>query len=159
MAILAGTNTIMDDDPQLNVRDWTGKNPTRIILDRNNRIPENYYVKNQKIKSIILTEKANLTNLENFLFEKVEFDNNLPFTIMEVLYHKNLQSVIIEGGTQTIQMFINTGLWDEARVFKGQALFNEGIKAPVLHATAAERHTITDDELLIFRNHGKYNNI
>lgn len=159
MAILAGTNTVINDNPKLDVRDWTGQNPTRIILDRTDRIPKSYFVKNQKIKSIILTEKTNLPNLENFLFEKVDFDSTLPHAVMEVLHRHNLQSVIIEGGRQTLQMFIDSGLWDEARVFKGQTLFHEGIQAPVLHATAAERHTLINDELLIFRNHGEYNNI
>ncbi|RYJ45712.1 bifunctional diaminohydroxyphosphoribosylaminopyrimidine deaminase/5-amino-6-(5-phosphoribosylamino)uracil reductase RibD [Flavobacterium beibuense] len=153
MSILAGTNTVMDDNPKLDVRDWTGPNPTRIILDRNNRIPGSYFVKNQKINTIILTEKTNLPNLGNFLFEKIDFNESLPRQITQVLYQHNIQSVIIEGGRQTLQTFIDYGLWDEARVFKGETLFHEGIKAPVLNATAAKRYTVLNDELLIFRNH------
>ncbi|MUV03139.1 bifunctional diaminohydroxyphosphoribosylaminopyrimidine deaminase/5-amino-6-(5-phosphoribosylamino)uracil reductase RibD [Flavobacterium rakeshii] len=153
MAILAGTTTVLDDNPKLDVRDWTGNNPTRIILDRKNRISDNYFVKKQKINTIILTEKENLPNLGNFLFEKINFDSNLPQTIANVLYNHNLQSVIIEGGRQTLQTFIDANLWDEARVFKGKTLFHEGIKAPALQATAKEKYFVLNDELLIFRNH------
>jgi diaminohydroxyphosphoribosylaminopyrimidine deaminase/5-amino-6-(5-phosphoribosylamino)uracil reductase len=159
MAILAGTQTVLDDNPQLDARDWTGPNPVRIVLDRNNRIPDTYFVKNNKIKTIILTEKANLTNLENCLYEKITFNESLPATIAEVLYRHNLQSVIIEGGRQTLQTFIDSGLWDEARIFKGETIFHEGIKAPVLHATLSERQAIINDELLIFRNYGECNYI
>lgn len=159
MAILVGTNTVIHDNPKLDARDWKGKNPIRVVLDRTNRIPDDYFVKNQKIKSIILTEITNLPNLENFHIEKIAFNESLTHNILEVLYRHNLQSVIVEGGRQTLQMFIDAGIWDEARVFKGQTLFYEGIPAPVLCATEAERHNIRNDELLIFRNHGEHYNI
>ena len=87
------------------------------------------------------------------------YNERLAFNILKVLYHHNLQSVIVEGGRQTLQMFIDAGIWDEVRVFKGQTLFYEGIPAPVLCATEAERHNIMNDELLIFRNHGEHYNI
>lgn len=153
MAILAGTTTVLDDNPSLDVRDWTGKNPVRVILDRSNRIPCEYSVKNNKINTIVLTETLNLTNLENCLFENVPFNSNLPHSIADVLYRHNLQSVIIEGGRQTLQSFIDLGLWDEARIFKGTLKFQEGIPAPIIHATLSERQAIIDDELLIFRNY------
>lgn len=156
MAILAGTQTIIDDNPSLDTRDWTGSNPVRIVLDRTNRIPDTYTVKKNKIKTIVLTETMNLTNLENCLYENVLFDNNLPNSVMEILYRHNLQSVIIEGGRQTLQTFIDKGLWDEARVFKGTINFHEGIKAPILQATLSERQAIKNDELLIFRNYGQH---
>lgn len=154
MSILAGTQTVIDDNPSLDVRDWTGKNPVRIILDRTNRISCEYSVKNNKIKTIVLTETPNLTNLENCLYEIVSFDTNLTQAIIEALYRHNLQSVIIEGGRHTLQSFIDNRLWDEARIFKGTVKFNEGIPAPVLYATLSERQAIIDDELLIFRNYG-----
>ena len=49
MAILVGTNTVIHDNPKLDARDWKGKNPIRIVLDRTNRIPDDYFVKNKKI--------------------------------------------------------------------------------------------------------------
>lgn len=159
MAILVGTQTVLDDNPGLDVRSWTGPSPVRIVLDRTNRISEDYSVKNHKIKSIILTETPNLPNLDTLLYESIAFDDKLPKNIAEVLYRHNLQSVIIEGGRQTLQTFIDANLWDEARVFKGTAIFNDGTPAPQLSANAIHREMILDDELIIYRNYGNGNNI
>lgn len=159
MAILAGTQTILDDNPQLDVRTWTGPNPVRIILDRSGKVTDSYSVKNHKIKTIVLTEKINFTNLDNLLYEIVAFDTNLPHTIMEVLYKHNLQSVIIEGGLKTLQTFIDANLWDEARVFKGETVFSEGIKAPELSGKPLQKQAIINDELIIYRNYGQRDNI
>ncbi|MCW4468439.1 bifunctional diaminohydroxyphosphoribosylaminopyrimidine deaminase/5-amino-6-(5-phosphoribosylamino)uracil reductase RibD [Flavobacterium sp. MFBS3-15] len=158
-AILVGTQTVLDDNPQLDVRDWTGPDPVRIVLDRTGRISGDHSVKNQKIKTIVLTEKTDLTNLENLLYENVPFDSNLPKAIMEALHRHNLLSVIVEGGRQTLQTFIDAGLWDEARVFKGRAVFNDGTKAPILGSVPITRQHIQDDELLIFRNYDQHDNI
>lgn len=158
-AILVGTQTVLDDNPKLDVRDWKGTDPVRIVLDRNNRIDSLYFVKNLKIKTIVLTAQSNLPNLDNLLYEVIAFNENLPHAIARVLYKYNLLSVIIEGGRQTLQTFINAGLWDEARIFKGDAVFKEGTKAPEFKATIAERHTIQQDQLLIYRNYGEHDNI
>lgn len=159
MAILAGTQTVLDDNPQLDVRTWTGKNPLRVILDRTGRIPDTYSVKNQKIKTIILTEMTNFVNLDNLVYETITFNDELPQTIAQVLFRHNLQSVIVEGGGKTLQTFIDAGLWDEARVFKGSAVFKEGTPAPKLSADAVHRQTILDDELITYRNYGQRNYI
>ncbi|RZJ75638.1 MAG: bifunctional diaminohydroxyphosphoribosylaminopyrimidine deaminase/5-amino-6-(5-phosphoribosylamino)uracil reductase RibD [Flavobacterium sp.] len=153
-AILVGTQTVIDDNPQLDVRDWRGPNPIRIVLDRTGRINDSYFVKNQKIRTIILTEQADLTNLEILTYKTVAFDASLPVTISDVLYKEGIQSVIIEGGRQTLQSFIDAGLWDEARVFKGRQMLNGGTKAPVFSAAAESREMILNDELLNFRNYG-----
>lgn len=154
MAILAGTQTVIDDNPKLDVRDWTGLNPVRVVLDRTGRINDSYFVKNGKIKTIILTGHTNFHNLDNLVYEQVSFDQNLPFAIAGILYKYGLQSVIIEGGLQTLQTFINAGLWDEARVFKGTVSFAEGTHAPQLTGKLTAKEQLLDDELLNFRNYG-----
>ena len=159
MAILAGTQTVIDDNPSLDVRDWTGPNPVRVVFDRTGRISSDYTVKNSKIKTIVLTEQENCTNLENLIFEKAVFNAQLPQTAMEVLYRHNLLSVIIEGGRHTLQTFIDAGFWDEARVFMGLVTFKGGTAAPTLTGEVTKKKAIGQDELLIFRNHGQYNNI
>ena len=159
MAILVGTQTVLDDNPQLDVRSWTGRNPVRIVLDRTGRIDDSYSVKNHKIKTIVLTENTNLSNLDSLLYECIAFNNTLPQNIADVLYKHNLQSVIIEGGLKTLQTFIDAGLWDEARVFKGKTVFTDGTPAPVFKAEAATSEKILDDELITYRNYGQRNNI
>jgi diaminohydroxyphosphoribosylaminopyrimidine deaminase/5-amino-6-(5-phosphoribosylamino)uracil reductase len=158
-AILVGTNTVLDDNPSLDVRSWTGADPVRIVLDRTGRIPDSYAVKNQKIKSIILTEQSNFAILDTLLYETVSFNADLPYTIGAVVHRHGVLSVIVEGGRQTLQSFIDAGLWDEARVFKGHAVFNSGTAAPVITRRFISRETILDDELLIFRNYDKRDNI
>lgn len=158
-AILVGTQTVLIDNPSLDVRDWTGKNPVRIVLDRTGKITQEYSVKNLKIKTIVLTEKNNLANFENLHYESVSFDDNLAHSIAEILFRHNLLSVIIEGGRQTLQTFIDAGLWDEARIFKGTGTFCSGTKAPEITGQLTHKNVILNDELLIFSNYDQHNNI
>jgi diaminohydroxyphosphoribosylaminopyrimidine deaminase/5-amino-6-(5-phosphoribosylamino)uracil reductase len=152
-AILVGTQTVLDDNPQLDVRDWSGPNPVRVALDRQHRIDSSHNIKNLKIKTIVLTAQHNIPNLDNLLYETVVFDEHLPLTIAKVLYKHNLLSVIVEGGRRVLQSFIDAGLWDEARVFKGTAVFNDGTKAPEFNASTTGKFTIQEDQLLIYRQH------
>ena len=158
-AILVGTQTVLHDNPSLDVRDWTGKNPVRIVLDRTGKITEEYSVKNRKIKTIVLTENNNLLNFENLQYEVVSFDDNLAHAVAEVLYRLNILSVIIEGGRQTLQTFIDAGLWDEARIFIGTNTFGNGTKAPVITGKLTAKQAIVNDELLTFRNYDQHHYI
>jgi len=152
-AILVGTQTVIDDNPKLNARDWAGNNPIRVVLDQNNRIPKDSYVFDNEVKTIIFCKFLTLSEKENTIFEVIDFEQNLVQQILQVLYHHQIQSIIIEGGRQTLQTFIDENLWDEARVFIGNIQFGVGIKAPVLTKKNIEKYTIDNDELVIFRNH------
>lgn len=152
-AILVGTQTVLDDNPKLDVRNWTGNNPTRIVLDRTGKISNDYNVKDKSVKTIVITEQENLQTLDNLYFENCIFDEHLANSICKILYKHEIQSVIIEGGKQTIQTFIDSNLWDEARVFKGSSYFKNGTKAPVFIYKNGEKQFILDDELLKIYNH------
>ena len=151
-AILVGTQTVLDDNPKLDVRDWTGKNPIRVILDRTGKISDEYFVKDGQTKTIILTEQENLTFDENRIYESIIFDNELTKKITDILYKYGIQSVIVEGGKQTLQTFIADNLWDEARVFIGNISLNEGIKPPPLSGIS-KTTDIKGDQLKLFLNH------
>ncbi|WP_309640160.1 bifunctional diaminohydroxyphosphoribosylaminopyrimidine deaminase/5-amino-6-(5-phosphoribosylamino)uracil reductase RibD [Flavobacterium sp.] len=140
-AILVGTQTVIDDNPKLDVRDWTGKNPVKIVLDQRNRISKENYIFGNTSKTIVLT--AN----------EIDYTQKIGKQIADFLFDNAIQSVIIEGGRQTLQTFIDENLWDEARVFKGSILIENGVKAPELHSKETIRKSILEDELLIFRNH------
>lgn len=150
-AILVGTNTAITDNPKLNTRDWHGKNPVRIVLDKSLRIPESYALFDQTIKTIILTEQQKESQ-ENVVFETIDFSKNIAKQICAILYKHELQSVIIEGGKQTLQTFIDANLWDEARIFTGNVLFQQGIEAPRLHGNLQSEQTILDNSLHIYTN-------
>jgi diaminohydroxyphosphoribosylaminopyrimidine deaminase / 5-amino-6-(5-phosphoribosylamino)uracil reductase len=151
-AILVGTQTVIDDNPKLNVRNWSGKNPTRVVLDQNNRIPKENHIFDNQIETIIIS-KVNDNFNDNEKKVSIDFEKNIASQIATLLYDRNIQSIIIEGGRQTLQTFIDDNLWDEARVFKGNLYLENGIKAPILNSKNVEKQTIADDELLIFRNH------
>ena len=106
-AILVGTNTVLDDNPKLDVRDWKGKNPLRIVLDRSGKISNAFFVKDEKIKTIIITEQENLTFSENCIYENAIFDYQLTKKIADISYKYGIQSILIEGGKQTLQSFID----------------------------------------------------
>lgn len=152
-AILAGTETIINDNSKLNVRDWTGINPIRIVLDKKNRIPKESHVLDNQQKTIFLCESNSSNVHENTIFKKIDFEQNLGRQIIEILYKQGIQSVIIEGGRQTLQTFIDKNLWDEARIFIGNTHFKTGIQAPVIDRKNGRKKTILNDSLLIIRNH------
>jgi len=140
-AILVGTQTVIDDNPTLTVRDWTGNNPIRIVIDKNNRISKESHIFDNQAKTIVVSENT------------IDFTKNVAAQIADYLFESEIQSVIIEGGTQTLQTFIDAGIWDEARIFKGPILFHKGTNAPVLKSKSYEKSMLIDDELLICKNH------
>lgn len=147
--ILVGTATVLADNPSLNARDWNGENPVRIVLDRSGKIPANFAIKNKTQKTIIFTEQEILSTDENCIYENTIFDNQLIERICAFLFTLEIQSILVEGGAKTIKSFIEAGLWDEARIFKGSTLFQEGTKAPLLKGTLKSKQIINKDELLI----------
>lgn len=150
-AILVGTNTALNDNPSLNVRSWFGKNPIRIVIDRTSKIPSNYHLLNGNIKTIVFSEvKHIIDSYRNVIFERVDFNENIPKQICDVLYKYEIQSVIIEGGKQTLQSFIDANLWDEALVFVGESEFKQGLKAPELNKKPNEIEIISNDTLNIY---------
>jgi diaminohydroxyphosphoribosylaminopyrimidine deaminase/5-amino-6-(5-phosphoribosylamino)uracil reductase len=152
-AILVGTQTVIDDNPRLNARDWYGNNPIRLVLDQQNRIPKENEVFDNQTKTIVFSNSKSTISKENTTFEVIDFKQNIAPQIVDSLYKHNIQSVIIEGGLQTLQTFIDANLWDEARVFTGQITFGKGTKAPFISKINSEKHAIDTDEFLIIRNH------
>ncbi|WP_121338537.1 bifunctional diaminohydroxyphosphoribosylaminopyrimidine deaminase/5-amino-6-(5-phosphoribosylamino)uracil reductase RibD [Flavobacterium sp. 123] len=152
-SILVGTQTVIDDNPKLNARDWYGNNPIRLVIDQNNRITKNSHIFDNQTKTIIFSKIKTEIAEENTIFEVIDFEQNIAQQIIVILYKYQIQSVIIEGGKQTLQTFIDANLWDEARIFVGNSRFNTGTKAPKLVLKDFERHIIETDELLISKNH------
>ncbi len=146
-AILVGTNTVISDNPSLTVRKVTGKNPIRIIIDKNLRIPLNYTVLDGFTQTIILTEKTK-KNTKNIFYEQINFQENVVKQLLKVLYKYQIQSVFIEGGKQTLQAFIDANLWDEARVFIGDSVLESGVEAPILKNKKLENSITISSNIL-----------
>lgn len=152
-AILAGTQTIVDDNPKLNTRDWAGNNPMRVVLDQNNRITKDSFIFDDSVKTIVFTKSENNLSTAHTSFETIDFTQNIIPQILAVLYQNQIQSIIIEGGLQTLQSFIDYTIWDEARIFIGKTSFEKGTKAPVLLRKNATKIAIETDELITIRNY------
>ena len=152
-AILVGTQTVVDDNPRLNTRDWSGNNPVRVVLDQNNRISKESFIFDDSVKTIVFTKSQINFSAENTTFEVIDFNQNIIPQILAVLYQNQIQSIIIEGGLQTLQAFIEQDIWDEARVFIGKTTFNKGTKAPILQKKTTTKTHIQNDEIIYVRNH------
>jgi diaminohydroxyphosphoribosylaminopyrimidine deaminase/5-amino-6-(5-phosphoribosylamino)uracil reductase len=139
-AILVGTNTVIKDNPSLTVRDWTGKNPIRIVIDKAQKLSKSFTVFDDKAETLIISE-AN-----------ADFNQPLAQQICSLIHKFNINSVIIEGGAQTLQAFIDENIWDEARVFKGEVRFKEGVKSPKFSGKSISEKTILKDVLTIYKN-------
>ncbi len=151
-AILVGKNTAIHDNPSLTAREWTGRNPVRVLLDSNLEVPKNANLFKNEAPTLVLNSiKEEKT--ENIEWLKTDLNN--PWSVLRKLYERNIQSVIIEGGSQVLNSFINENCWDEARVFTSETTFGKGIAAPEVEGKVEKEETIFADQLTIYRNnHG-----
>ena len=150
-AILVGHNTVVVDNPQLTARLYEGNNPIRIVIDRTLDLKSNYKVFDAKAKTLIFNSIKNETK-ENLHWIKIDFTNFID-ELLHQLYDLNINSVIVEGGSRTLEHFINTEMWDEARIFVNPNLnFEKGIDAPFLDFKTNGFQTIGKDKLYILTN-------
>ena len=140
--------TAQHDNPKLNVREWTGRDPVRIVIDR-------FLKLNEKINLFDGSQKTLAYNVikheerKNTSVIRVDEENFLENVIGD-LYAKKIQSMIVEGGAHTLQTFIDAGVWDEARVFVSPHTFGDGIKSPEIRATLQNQIKIKSDWLKIY---------
>ena len=149
-AVVIGVKTALADNPQLTVREWQGRNPKRIVVDKELAVPEGACVLDSAAETIVFN--ASRTDwVENVKYIALEdMDWYLPQKILYQLYLMDVQSVIVEGGRKTLDLFIEAGLWDEARVFTSGACWGTGIAAPVLHRKARYTMAVGNDRLDFF---------
>lgn len=132
-AILVGVGTVLADNPSLDTRDWYGKNPLRVIIDPHLHSPKEFKVWNDLQPTLFITNKEKVSD-KNYGVQTeiigIDLSRNVPQQICDLLYQRNIQSLIVEGGAYTLQQFINAGLYDEMRIYKSEVSFGEGVKAP-----------------------------
>lgn len=129
-AFMVGTHTAIMDNPQLTVREWTGRNPLRVSVDFDDNFPKDLKILDGTTPSLIFTGKTKPVSPQNV--KKVRIQNRIDNLdeILNHLYKQNIQSIVVEGGARLLHSFISKGLWDEARIFTGDYTFKEGVKAP-----------------------------
>jgi diaminohydroxyphosphoribosylaminopyrimidine deaminase/5-amino-6-(5-phosphoribosylamino)uracil reductase len=149
-AIMVGTNTILTDNPSLNVRRWSGENPVRITLDRNGRLRESAEILDGKQETIVFT------GVQRNYSGKIQLVHADPsyemVDVMEELFDRQIVSVLVEGGGELLHSFLTSELWDEARVFTGKMLFTQGVKAPEINEKPDETLEIGETKLEVYTN-------
>jgi len=140
-AILIGTNTALYDNPSLTNRLWTGHHPVRLVIDTQLRLPTTLQVFDGQQKTIVFnhTRQGEQHNLHYYQLPNKE---QLVQEVLQAAHRLSIQSILVEGGAQLLQSFINDGLWDEARIITNETLvIGKGLAAPVL---SGHLHTHTE---------------
>ncbi len=150
-AILVGYNTALIDNPLLTARLANGKNPLRVLIDKELSLPKHLAVYNEDAETLVFNSKESIQQ-NNVHYIKIDF-NNLLTEIMNHLFTKNIASIMIEGGTKTLSQFIKQNLWDEAHVFVNpHKNFINGLKAPIINLSQESKQLVGTDELYILKN-------
>jgi len=147
-AFMVGTQTVLLDNPQLTARLWPGKNPLRISLDEFNQINENYYLLDGSTSSLIFSGQERIAK-NNVEFVRIDFSKSVIPQVLDELYKRKIQSLVVEGGALLLQSFIDDAYWDEARIFTGEKQFYAGVKEPVIDGVIKDSHQYGNSSLQI----------
>lgn len=149
--ILVGTRTALLDNPRLNAREWPGASPVRMVIDRQEKLPQHLHLFDGSQKTFVFTEGPDRTTGQIHYFH-LDFSSNILPTMLERMAAAGIQSVIVEGGRKLLQSFIDADLWDEARVFTGRKEFGAGVPAPILPDGGVMVQPVREDRLSLYRN-------
>ena len=131
-SILVGTNTALQDNPSLTNRLWPGKNPIRLVIDSNLKIQATSNLLDGSVQTIVFNS-IKQEEAGSILYYKILGNKSWVFQIIEALYQMNIQSLLVEGGANLLQSFIDENYWDETRIITNTVMeVSEGIKAPFL---------------------------
>jgi len=158
--ILVGYQTALQDNPKLTTRLVPGDQPARIVIDRHLSLPRSHHLWNDRHKSIFVCDKASahLPKQENPLkeVEAIDYNVNMESQICQLAFKRGLFRIIVEGGAKTLKGFIDSGLWDEARVFRTPVVLTKGVTAPFISARNERMERFLDDELYYYFNDSHY---
>jgi diaminohydroxyphosphoribosylaminopyrimidine deaminase/5-amino-6-(5-phosphoribosylamino)uracil reductase len=150
-SILTGAGTVRTDDPRLNVRDWKGRDPLRLILSSSGNIDKGSAMLKDGNETLMFTDNPDAAIPG---VRAIQLDNNIPacMNIAQFLYNSGIQSLLIEGGADVLSHFISNGFWDEARIFSGNQYFESGISAPVLNGKLLSKTEFSSSILEVYLN-------
>ena len=146
-SILVGRNTILNDNPSLTVREISGKNPTRIVIDSQLQLSKDVNIFSKDAPTLVFNR---LKNDKIDGVEWIKISETSTKRILDELFKRNIQSVLVEGGSRTLQYFIIDNVWDEARVIVGDVKFGDGIKAPVMNKVPSRAHQFSNHDTIYY---------
>lgn len=151
-AILVGTQTALHDDPSLTNRLWSGKHPVRLVLDRQLRLPADLALMNGEVRTIVFNMIREEEGHHVYFHKLPDTSSSIPQQIAEAAYRYGLQSILVEGGAQLLQSFIDARLWDEARIITNEKMtVEDGLSAPLLrHGHLLEQQEVGSDRVAYY---------
>lgn len=149
-SILIGTNTAEFDNPALTVREWTGNQPIRMVIDHTGRLNADLHIFDNKAETWVFTgiEKPDTENLK---FIQLDFDRDILPQLLSELYKRGILSVVVEGGSILLNSFLQDGFWDEAFVYTGNQFFGKGVEAPHITGDTIGFEMLDDCKLHVLR--------
>ena len=148
MSILVGKHTALNDNPSLTVREVSGKNPIRILIDSQLQVQNDISLFSEDAPTLIFNRLKNETKGN---IEWIKIQETATKNILEELYKRSIHSVMVEGGSRTLQYFIIDNVWDEAYVLVGDLNYGEGVKAPVLNRVPTNVHSFGTDQIYYYK--------
>lgn len=128
--IVAGGGTVRSDNPSLNVRHWAGRDPVKVIISQSGVLDKSSRVFEGDAGVLLYTAGGEVSYRGTRVIPVNGSEEDIALEVLSSLYGLGYQSVFVEGGRRVLEMFIGSGLWDEARVFRGFVSWGEGLKAP-----------------------------
>lgn len=152
-AILVGTRTALEDNPRLNSRYWNGRSPLRVLIDRELKVPEHFHLLDGTEDTLIFCKAGIIPeNRGKIHYKGIKKKSEPVEEILHSLWESEVLSVLVEGGAHTLNSFINSGLWDEARIIEGISFLGSGLEAPALKGNLLREWTLENDRIRIVRN-------
>jgi diaminohydroxyphosphoribosylaminopyrimidine deaminase / 5-amino-6-(5-phosphoribosylamino)uracil reductase len=152
-AIMVGSDTALEDNPRLTNRLWQGKSPVRIVLDGKNRLKSHLHLLDGTCRTIILNYET-YDGSDNLQYRKIDRQKPVIKELLNALYEEKITSVIIEGGATLLNLFFESGIWDEARVITNNHLLIEnGRSAPeIRNAYFVKKEELESDSIRFYKN-------
>lgn len=149
-AIMVGARTVETDNPALTTREYNGRSPHRVIYDPNGRLQNHYYVFNDDGCKVFYFSSIDNQNIEGGHIHKTILVPDLEHThqILDVLFNNQIGILLVEGGANVHNMFIQSNLWDEAWVIKTQHPLDKGIAAPNVRGRLMGKVMIDSDTII-----------
>jgi diaminohydroxyphosphoribosylaminopyrimidine deaminase / 5-amino-6-(5-phosphoribosylamino)uracil reductase len=150
-AIMVGTTTIFNDNPSLTTRNWTGSNPIRVLIDKQLRFKQHLNIFNSEAETLIYNLHGD-GKVGQAEYIKLPEDEAFLQNLLQNLFLRNVNSIMVEGGTKLLEAFINMNLWDEAKVIVSPKKINSGIKGPAFDFSKGDVEYLETDKIYSVKN-------
>jgi diaminohydroxyphosphoribosylaminopyrimidine deaminase / 5-amino-6-(5-phosphoribosylamino)uracil reductase len=150
-AIMVGTNTAQNDNPNLTTRNWTGNNPIRILIDKQLRFKQTMNIFDEEAESLIYNLHGD-GKIGDAEYVKLPETDDFLQDLIHDLFKRKIQSLLVEGGTKLLESFFKLGLWDEALVIVGENNIGDGVLGPKIDFNKAELKQLVNDNIYKFHN-------